>query len=77
MKRVCVIHYSEIGLKGHNRPFFEKMLVRNVRRLLSGITDPGVKRIQGRLVFPLNGADPQRVEESLMKVFGISWFAFA
>ncbi|MEM4169468.1 MAG: tRNA uracil 4-sulfurtransferase ThiI [Thermoproteota archaeon] len=77
MKRVCVIHYSEIGLKGHNRPFFEKMLVRNVRRLLSGIADPGVKRIQGRLVFPLNGADPQRVEESLMKVFGISWFAFA
>ncbi|MEM3746967.1 MAG: tRNA uracil 4-sulfurtransferase ThiI [Thermoproteota archaeon] len=77
MKRVCVIHYSEIGLKGHNRPFFEKMLVRNVRRLLSGIADSRVKRIQGRLVFPLNGADPQRVEESLMKVFGISWFAFA
>ncbi|MBO3753952.1 MAG: tRNA 4-thiouridine(8) synthase ThiI [Candidatus Brockarchaeota archaeon] len=77
MKRVCVIHYSEIGLKGLNRPFFEKMLVENVRRLLSGIADSRVKRLQGRLVFPLNGADPNRVEESLMKVFGISWFAFA
>ncbi len=77
MKKVCVIHYSEIGLKGHNRPFFEKMLVENVRRLLSGIADFKVKRLQGRLVFSLNGADLQRVEESLMKVFGISWFAFA
>lgn len=77
MKKVCVIHYSEIGLKGHNRPFFEKMLVEKVRRLLSGIADFKVKRLQGRLVFSLNGADLQRVEESLMKVFGISWFAFA
>jgi|YelNatPaOPRAMG01_1025707.scaffolds.fasta_scaffold42262_3 thiamine biosynthesis protein ThiI len=77
MGRVCVIHYSEIGLKGRNRPFFEKMLAENVRRLLSGIVDSKVRRIQGRLVLPLNGADPQRVEEGLMKVFGISWFTFA
>ncbi|MGB9718294.1 MAG: tRNA uracil 4-sulfurtransferase ThiI [Thermoproteota archaeon] len=77
MRRVCVIHYSEIGLKGRNRPFFEKMLVENVSRLLSGVADVKVKRLQGRLVFPLNEADLQRVEESLMKVFGISWFAFA
>ncbi|NHV99788.1 MAG: tRNA 4-thiouridine(8) synthase ThiI [Thaumarchaeota archaeon] len=77
MGRVCVIHYSEIGLKGRNRPFFEKMLAENVRRLLSGIVDSKVRRIQGRLVLPLNGADLQRVEEGLMKVFGISWFTFA
>jgi len=77
MKRVCVIHYSEIGLKGHNRPFFEKVLVENVKRVLRGVADVRVERLQGRLVFPLNEADLQRVEESLMKVFGVSWFAFA
>ncbi|MEM2929276.1 MAG: tRNA uracil 4-sulfurtransferase ThiI [Thermoproteota archaeon] len=77
MKRVCVIHYSEIGLKGRNRPFFEKMLVENVKRLLKDVAEVKVKRIQGRLVLPLNGADLQRIEESLMKVFGISWFTFA
>jgi thiamine biosynthesis protein ThiI len=53
------------------------MLAENVRRLLSGIVDSKVRRIQGRLVLPLNGADLQRVEEGLMKVFGISWFTFA
>jgi len=77
MRRVCVIHYSEIGLKGHNRPFFEKMLVENVKRVLKGVAHVKVERLQGRLVFPLNGADLQRIEEILMKVFGISWFAFA
>ncbi|MEM1557653.1 MAG: tRNA uracil 4-sulfurtransferase ThiI [Thermoproteota archaeon] len=77
MKRACVIHYSEIGLKGRNRPFFEKKLVENVRRVLKGVSDGGVRRLQGRLVFPLGGSDFQRIVESIKSVFGVSWFAFA
>ncbi|MBO3839498.1 MAG: tRNA uracil 4-sulfurtransferase ThiI [Thermoproteota archaeon] len=77
MERVCVIHYSEIGLKGHNRPFFEKKLVENVRRVLKGVSDAGVKRLQGRLVFPLGDSDPQKIIGSIKSVFGVSWFAFA
>lgn len=77
MRRVCVIHYSEIGLKGHNRPFFEKKLVENVKRALRGVMDAKVERLQGRLVLPLNGTDVQKVYEGLTKVFGVSWFAFA
>jgi thiamine biosynthesis protein ThiI len=77
MRRACVIHYSEIGLKGRNRPFFEKKLVENVRRVLKDLTDTRVERLQGRLVFPIGDADPQKIAESLGKVFGISWFAFA
>ncbi|MDD3178328.1 MAG: tRNA 4-thiouridine(8) synthase ThiI [Candidatus ainarchaeum sp.] len=34
MQRYLVIHYNEIGLKGKNRPFFEKKLEYNINRLL-------------------------------------------
>lgn len=77
MGRVCVIHYSEIGLKGRNRPFFERKLVENVKRVLRGVLDVRIERLQGRLVFPIDNADLQRVVESMKSVFGISWFAFA
>lgn len=77
MRRVCVIHYSEIGLKGHNRSFFERKLVENVRCALSGVTDAKVERLQGRLAFPIDGVDPQKIVERLTSVFGVSWFAFA
>ena len=36
MKPVVLIHYSEIGLKGGNRAFFERVLRDNLRRALSG-----------------------------------------
>ncbi|MEM2087444.1 MAG: tRNA uracil 4-sulfurtransferase ThiI [Thermoproteota archaeon] len=77
MRRICVIHYSEIGLKGRNRPFFEKKLAENVKHALNGVTDAKVERLQGRLVFPIEEADPQKIAERLTRVFGVSWFAFA
>lgn len=77
MEKVCVIHYSEIGLKGRNRPFFEKKLVENVRRVLRGVCDAKVRRLQGRLVFPLGGSEPGKIADSVKRVFGVSWFAFA
>ncbi|MBO3769843.1 MAG: tRNA uracil 4-sulfurtransferase ThiI [Thermoproteota archaeon] len=77
MGKVCVIHYSEIGLKGRNRPFFERKLVENVKRVLKGVWDVRIERLQGRLVFPVDNADLQRIVESVKSVFGVSWFAFA
>lgn len=77
MRRICVIHYSEIALKGRNRPFFEKKLVENVRQALNGVTNVKVERLQGRLVFPIEGADPEKIAERLTRVFGVSWFSFA
>ncbi|MEM2940098.1 MAG: tRNA uracil 4-sulfurtransferase ThiI [Thermoproteota archaeon] len=77
MRRICVIHYSEIGLKGRNRPFFEKKLAENVKHALNGVTDAKVERLQGRLVFPIEEADPQKIAERLTRVFGVSWFTFA
>lgn len=46
---VSLIHYHEIGLKGHNRAAFEKKLEKNIRL---SVTDPVVQaysRISGRI----------------------------
>lgn len=37
MNRVIIIRYSELYLKGKNRGFFEKLLIENIRKSLSGI----------------------------------------
>lgn len=49
-QRICLIHYHEIGLKGHNRSKFEERLLRNALSLLAD--DPIVKihKISGRLL---------------------------
>lgn len=64
-------------MKGRNRPFFERKLVENVKRVLKGVSDARVERLEGRLVFPIGDADPRRIAESMESVFGVSWFAFA
>lgn len=48
-QRVCLVHYHEIGLKGHNRSQFEKRLVANIKALLSRDIYQEIKRISGRL----------------------------
>ena len=52
--RVCLVHYHEIGLKGHNRSFFEKRLVSNLKALLSDCPIEDIKRISGRLCVFIN-----------------------
>jgi tRNA uracil 4-sulfurtransferase len=47
LRRVCLVHYHEIGLKGHNRAQFEKRLVSNIKALLSNGVK--IKRISGRI----------------------------
>ena len=32
-----VVHYKELALKGRNRPWFIKLLVRNLRAALAGL----------------------------------------
>lgn len=36
MKKVIIIRYSEIHLKGNNRGFFENALLTNIKKSLSG-----------------------------------------
>ena len=49
-QRVVLVHYHEIGLKGHNRSKFEKRLVDNIRTLTSGSPICAINRLSGRIV---------------------------
>ncbi|MEM2995114.1 MAG: tRNA uracil 4-sulfurtransferase ThiI [Candidatus Bathyarchaeia archaeon] len=75
----CVlIHYGELGLKGLNRPYFERKLIENIRKTLDGLEYKNVKKVQGRIVLELSEkSDTAKIREALQKVFGVSWFAFA
>lgn len=49
-QRVILVHYHEIGLKGHNRSSFEKRLQKNLEALLLDYPVVTVHRISGRLL---------------------------
>ncbi len=49
-QRVVLIHYHEIGLKGHNRAKFEQRLLKNVLGLTAAHPVATVHKISGRLV---------------------------
>lgn len=57
-QRICLAHYHEIGLKGHNRSVFETRLLKNLEALLAGFPVVTVHRISGRIcVFLREGTD--------------------
>ncbi|MEG1830256.1 MAG: tRNA uracil 4-sulfurtransferase ThiI [Raoultibacter sp.] len=49
-QRICLVHYHEIGLKGHNRSSFEMRLLRNLEALLHEFPLVAIHRISGRLL---------------------------
>ena len=48
MERVILVRYTEIHLKGLNRPYFEQKLVDNMRSALRGIPSR-IDREHGRI----------------------------
>jgi len=67
---IVLVRYGELGLKGHNRPLFERALVRNIRHAAAAISPVTVERRQGRLaVFPERRIEA--VARRLQDVFGI------
>ncbi len=57
-ERVCLVHYHELGLKGHNRAVFERRLVDNLKAALSSYPVSDVTRISGHLLVMVDGPDP-------------------
>ncbi len=73
-----VVHYSEIGLKGKNRDFFERKLMSNLRLALRGLGCESVTRLYGRVLISLGSkADTEKIRERLLQVPGVSGFSFA
>jgi thiamine biosynthesis protein ThiI len=72
-----VVHYSEIGLKGRNRPNFEERLRQNLERALAAHS-ARVTRIFGRLIAELpDAADWPAVRQRIERVYGVAYFGRA
>lgn len=68
---VIMLRYGEIHLKGNNRNFFEKLLIRNINHALYGISHV-LKKISGRYVITeYDEADYDLIVDKLTKVFGL------
>ena len=71
MEKVLLVRYTEIHLKGLNRPYFERALINNMKRALHGL-DPRIEREQGRIyVRGISGEHFDEALDRLTRVFGI------
>lgn len=77
MYDVILVRYGEIGLKGRNRPAFERQLVRAIRRALAHLQGIAVHKEFGRVIVTLpNRVNPDDIalDEALQRlssVFGV------
>ncbi|PYR54688.1 MAG: hypothetical protein DMF91_26175 [Acidobacteria bacterium] len=73
-----VVHYKELALKGRNRPWFIKLLVRNLRAALAGLDVRSIKSVMGRIEIELaNPGAWDDVRDRVRRVFGIANFSYA
>lgn len=73
MKKVILVRYGEIILKGLNRPVFEDKLMNNIRKSLYGLGKVDIKRSQARIFIEpgTEDYDTDTAMKRLTKVFGI------
>jgi thiamine biosynthesis protein ThiI len=73
-----VVHYGELALKGRNRPWFIRMLVRSIERVLADLGVIDVRTTVGRIIIRLEeSADWSEVRRRLAGLPGIGNFALA
>jgi len=68
MSNVVLVRYDEIGVKGKNRPMFERQLVRNIEAVMES---PEIDRKFGRIIIHTDKTP------DLSKVYGISSYSTA
>ena len=75
----CVlVRYHEIALKKGNRPYFLRMLKRNLALALNEFPVSQIKSLQGRLLVLFDGIpDREDLERRLATVFGVANFSLA
>jgi thiamine biosynthesis protein ThiI len=71
-----LVHYDELSLKGNNRPWFVKTLVRHLRETTEGAGVREVRAFKGRIEVHLQpGADGEAAARRLRCAFGVAAFA--
>jgi len=71
-----VVRYSEVGLKGKNRSWFEKLLIQNIRQHTVQEGENKVTRIHGRIIIESSG-NPDDMIKILQYIPGIANFSRA
>ena len=79
MRKSVLIKYGELALKGLNRPHFEALLLRSLKRVLAPLGGFDYYTAQSTAVLHLKdeNADLEAVKAAVSKVFGIVNFSFA
>lgn len=73
-----LVHYSEVALKGKNRPWFIHRLVRNLHMALAGLNVKEVRTPIGRIEVVLGREERlPEINERLCRVFGVANFSTA
>jgi tRNA uracil 4-sulfurtransferase len=77
-KRVLILHYHEIWLKGGNKRFFQSRLVAAVKRSLEDLSPRPLEVVLDRLLVPVPDESllPLMVER-LRRVFGLAYIGMA
>ncbi len=70
-----VVHYHEIGLKGRNRGFFERLLLRNLERTLQGHVHSGIEVLNGRVLVHTDHAPGGVMLDRIGRTYGVAFFA--
>ena len=73
-----IIHYDEITLKGGNRPFFERVLMNNIREFIKDVEYNKIYKEGGKIIVEINkDTDLEKIKEILKNIPGVSNFYFA
>ncbi|OGW25988.1 MAG: tRNA 4-thiouridine(8) synthase ThiI, partial [Nitrospinae bacterium RIFCSPLOWO2_12_FULL_47_7] len=74
-RRVILIRYDEIGLKGKNRKFFENCLLRQIRSNLAGLDEIRYRVPRGRILIDINQSQEEECVRRLNYIPGIASFS--
>lgn len=77
MKKVIIIRYAELFLKGKNRGFFERAFEVNIERALKGIEHELIRQSGRYLVVGFDEEEIEEILNRLKKVFGIHTISVA
>lgn len=73
LKKLVLVRYGEIILKGYNRPVFEDALIKNIKRAIADEGNVNITKAQATIYIEPLESDMQidAIVEKLKKVFGI------
>ena len=77
MKRVIIVRYCEIHLKGKNRSYFERLLIENIERNLKDIPHVFHKLNARYLIEDFESESYDLIASKLLKICGIHSFSLA